>query len=195
MGDIEFDIDVDEDGIAERLEESIQDGIENAGEDMGKAGIAVAKQKVQQEGAIWSSELLNSFDSWTEERDGTTYLVIENDAEHAGPQEHGVDPSAYADGGPPVQNLLPWVSSELSAWKVDPEWAEYVVGKYLGGLENFPSYTLQEVAKGFWLKRKIEDEGLDPVRFMATAKKFLENNGDTLTERSIEKSLRKHGFL
>lgn len=195
MADIEFDIDVDEDGISEKLEEAIESGIENTAEDLGDQGTKVAKDKITKEGAIWSTELLDSFNDFVEERNGTTFLVVENTSDHAGPQEHGVEPLAYADGGPPIQNLLPWVRTELAAWKVEQGWADYVVDTILGGSGNFPGYSNQEIAKGYWLHRKIKTEGLEPVRFMATAKRFIKNNGDYVTKRNIAKSLRKHGFL
>lgn len=114
----------DVDGVqitANRLEDGIEAGMERAVERILEVLERDAKNTIRVNKRVFTTEVVNSFTDQTGTaniEDGISSRFL-NTAKHAGAVEHGVHPSKYADGGPPIAALMPWVLVNLQDWQLN----------------------------------------------------------------------------
>lgn len=117
MGNIEFDIDAHGHHKAIRdVKRAIENGIDEAAREIGAEAQAVAQSRILQEGAIFTGDLVGSFEWMVMGAGDTTKLRVINTSDHAAPIEYGAE---YGAQGPPVAALLPWVEAKLGHWDFD----------------------------------------------------------------------------
>lgn len=158
-----------------------------------------AKRNIRIAGAVWTGELLESFelDFRTSGRD--MIVVVENTADHAKPIEYGAQ---YTNEGPPVAALVPWVETKMHGFQV-PDGAEVPDIDRVGDDEFEVEVSEGEiidvraiadrktVKKAFWLQQHIKETGIDPLRYMERAEMAVEKSGPMTIRKHIEKELRK----
>lgn len=103
-----------------KLEDGIEAGMERAVENILEVLERSAVNTIRVNDRVFNKELLRSFDDQTQSaniEDGIDSRFL-NVARHAGAVEYGVHSSKYADGGPPIQALMPWVLENLQGWNL-----------------------------------------------------------------------------
>lgn len=112
--------DVDVEVVIGKLEDGIEDGMERAVENIIELLERDAVNTIRVNDRIFNKQLLNSFTDQTESADIESGLESRflNTARHAGAVEYGVHHSKYADGGPPIAALMPWVIENLQDWNL-----------------------------------------------------------------------------
>jgi hypothetical protein len=109
------------DVVVEKLEDGIEAGMERAVENILEILEREAKDTIRVNRRVFTKEVINSFTDQTGEArisDGLESRFL-NTARHAGAVEHGVHRSKYADGGPPIAALMPWVLVNLQDWNIN----------------------------------------------------------------------------
>lgn len=125
-----FNISVDGKKVGRQIERRIEDGIENAADEITRGIERRAKSHIRREGAIWRYHLIESFEDATLEFGDRTVASVRNISGHASYQERGVSgteikrdtPHAYTDKKPPVTELIPWVRAHLLGTGFDPDY-------------------------------------------------------------------------
>lgn len=102
------------------LERDFHRGMEKAADELADQVKDEARNVIQQNDAIFNREVYQSFRE-AEVRNSKFHVTnkVYNTAAHAGALDRGVDAAEYADGGPPVQALLPWVARKMDGWDMD----------------------------------------------------------------------------
>lgn len=201
MGRIEFDIDTFDHRIADDIQDAIDEGIKDSTGRRTAHGIAdimsaEAKGKIRSEGAVWTGELLNSFQVRYLQRGNRIVVVFQNDADHAPALEYGAE---YGSEGPPVHALIPWVMTHLSSWTIPdadagglpaPEDIDYeredVDDELLEVAMRAPDGVIE---KAFWLQEKIRRDGIDAIEFMEQARRWAEKDADRVVADAIDRRL------
>lgn len=182
-----IDVDVDLNGVPQKIEQAIKRGIRESADEISDQGTDVAKNKILEEGAVWKGELWSSFE-WDDRKAGKKRIVnIKNVSEHAAPMEFGAE---YEDKAPPIRKLLPWVQTELSGWKVSDYWVYKAQQSLSMPLSEFMA-NKQLYAKAFWLQQHIKREGLEARRFMEAMEDYLWRHSDEIVGGEIDKALKK----
>lgn len=193
MAKLNINVDVDENGIAERVEEAIKDGIEEAADSLEDDAVEKARYKIVEEGAVWKGELLAAFQTSHRQVGDTTYVSVRNTSDHAAPVNDGRKPGKEA---PPLHNLLPWVRTHLAHWY--PENTEYAdsIADYFRKNSNVDlgPYTDLEIWRAYELQKKIRTHGIDPVKFMDFAEEWLEKHGSFVVRNKIGEEFFKKGL-
>lgn len=189
-------VSVNDNKIAQRIEDAIEDGIDAASDmetsgsikpGVGKQARGVARGKITAAGAIFSGELEGSF-VINVIRAGNTWTVrIQNTAEHAAAIEYGAE---YEEKGPPVAALIPWVETKMAGFDVpdheldrmpDAPEIEESASSVQGDVDIFAMASNDVIERAFWLQREIKQEGIDALRFMEAGQQWVEENGpDTI---------------
>lgn len=109
--------------VVEKLEDGIEAGMEDAVEKILDNLEREAKNRIAIRPAVFTGEVYESFTDQTGSANVESGLSSRfiNSAKHAGAVEHGVHPSKYAGGGPPIEALMPWVIAKLSDWNIDSD--------------------------------------------------------------------------
>jgi len=116
-----FRIRVDDNDVPKKIRWRIRRGVKASTEDLTREMEKRAKRTIRREGAIWTRELLNSFQDADYHLPGRTRASLKNLADHAPYQEEGVSgirtkrdtPYEYTDTRPPLEALIPWVEDKL----------------------------------------------------------------------------------
>jgi hypothetical protein len=91
----------------------VADRLADTGKDKAQDVISVEKR-------IFNEEVLRSFRiATTRDQKFEQSRKVHNTADHSNAVDRGVPAAAYADGGPPVQALLPWVKAKMGGWSLD----------------------------------------------------------------------------
>lgn len=120
MSRLRIDVDVKGKDIASEIERRIEDGIGDSvstrrPDSLGRQMARAARQHIQAEGKVWTTELIRAFEITTEDQGDTTTLVLRNEAGHAAAIDTG---ATYGEEGPPLHRLIPWVKAKLQGYKV-----------------------------------------------------------------------------
>jgi hypothetical protein len=124
MSKLNFRIDLPDKDIASDIEDAINKGIEDTMGMRAARGLEdrlqnAARGRIRAADRVWRGVLLDSFDS-SVGRDGDDWvLIFENDAEHARTIDMGRTPG---DEPPPLEELIPWVESQMDDWNIDPDY-------------------------------------------------------------------------
>jgi len=192
MGNLDVSVSVQDGNIVDQIEDAIVDGIEKAADKRRKHGIAtqaeeVAKKRIREAGAVFTEELIESFEIDHTRTGGTWHVTLENTSDHAAPIEYGAE---YGEEGPPVAALIPWVVVKMQGFDI-PE-SDYndipepdVIRNESSSIEYGPDVNALApdwvVEKAFWLQQHIKEEGIDALRYMAEAEAWTEANaGETV---------------
>jgi len=110
---IEIVVDKLEDGLEAGMEDAIEKILDNLERD--------AKDRIAVRPSIFTGQVYEGFDDQTTSAHSSSGISSRfiNYSKHAGALEHGVHPSKYADGAPPIEALMPWVIAKLSDWNVE----------------------------------------------------------------------------
>lgn len=199
MGDIEFDINVDNKRVANDIKDDIESGARKGAFAATAEAQEAAETRIREVGAIFSGELIQSFDISYRRRGGMLWVRLENNAEHAAPIEYGAD---YTDRGPPVAALIPWVRTKMMGFQVpqedendlpDPENVDedLTVPEPDGSYTDLAKVVAPETLKrAFWLQQHIKEQGIDAVRYMQHAKAWAEAHADEEVADYISQELR-----
>lgn len=193
MVDISFNIDNTD--VIDDVENAIERGMQRATEEIGDASVNVAKQRIREEGAIWTGDLLESFEIDYETSGDSLRVTIENTSDHASPLEYGAE---YQERGPPVVALIPWVVTHMSGFSLPEEsespdeqelaQAETPDGDIINAYELADKETLN---KAFWLQQHIKRHGLDAVEYMQEAREWARDAGARTTAEYIFREVQK----
>jgi hypothetical protein len=132
MGDIDIDIDIDgSDKVASALRRGLKKGLKDAGNTLLGEGEEKAEDEVVGARRVWTKEVKNSFQS--EENQFSRFNhwkgKVFNPSRHADVVDRGLAPAGEITGSnPSVQDIMPWVVSNLSP-------ADY------GGGDGSPGFT------------------------------------------------------
>jgi hypothetical protein len=91
--------------------------MEKSARNIAKAGREKALSIINENQAYFNYDVAKGF-KIIQGKGTTTHVSAKlvNEAQHAGALDEGVPASSYADGGPPVQALLPWVARKMRGW-------------------------------------------------------------------------------
>lgn len=175
-----------------QIEDAIKDGIAEGSAETGVEAEQVAKQRIRKVGAIFTGDLLNSFDIDIRKQGGNLVVRLTNDSDHAGPIEYGAE---YTERGPPVVALIPWVRAKMTGFQIpegdredlpDPETvdADFEIPEPDGSITDLRNVVDSETLdRAFWLQQHIKEEGIDAVRYMERAERYVkENAADNVAE-------------
>lgn len=187
--------------VVDDVEDAIEDGIEAGGRSAGQETREAARSKIWSSGAFWTGELLDSFDLRYAKRGDTLTVILENDAEHAAPIEHGAQ---YTNRGPPISALIPWVRSHLAGYTLPPSDRESLpepdempdeevqVEDMAGETIDLRQFVDRKVLRqAFWLQEHIKEEGIDAVHFMEHAEEWAADSADREVAEYISASLKR----
>lgn len=193
MAKMNIDIDLDQNGITERIGYAIEDGIDEAADSLADEGKEKARHKIVEEGAVWKGELLASFQTETRQVGDSTYVAVRNTSDHAAPVNDGRKAGKEA---PPLHNLLPWVREHLAHWyPEDQQYADNIADYFRENSKvDLGTYTDLEIWRAYELQQKIHKFGIDPVKFMEFAEEWLERHGSFVVKAKIGEEMFKRGL-
>lgn len=199
MGDIEFDIDVrGARRVIDDIDDAIEDGMKYGAGQASEEAKQVAKQRIRNVGAIFSGDLVSSFDISYKRQGNTLTVRLENESDHAAPIEYGAE---YTGRGPPVVALIPWVRARMSGFTIPEDERDSLpdpveVDEDFEVPEPDGSYTdIRNVAeegtieRAFWLQEHIKENGIDAVRYMERAEQWADENAADTVADAIEAQL------
>lgn len=199
MSDLEFRVDVRNGHVISEVEAHVERGVRSSLNTLGNGMREQAIQRLQNAGAIWSGELISSFDVDIYTRGNWMVVTLKNDAEHAEPIEFGAQ---YGDEGPPVAALIPWVATKMHWWdptemaeRYDPVDVDEVreEAKLEATSERGDAFAMgaseQTIRKAFYLQQHIKETGIDAVRYMKEAQDWVENYGSDIVAAKITEDL------
>ncbi|UBF22035.1 hypothetical protein HRTV-15_gp16 [Halorubrum virus HRTV-15] len=104
------------------IKRDLKRGMDKSAEQIADAGREKALEIINRNQAYFNYEVAKGF-RIIDGGDTSTRSSIKliNEAPHAGALDAGVPASEYADGGPPVQALLPWVARKMRGWDLDTD--------------------------------------------------------------------------
>lgn len=125
-----FSIDIDNKKVAEQIERRIEEGIENAQDEIARGIKREAKDHIRRKQAIFRHELIEGFVDADLNFGGHYKISVRNVSDHAPAQEYGVSgveekrdtPLSFSTKMPPVTALIPWVRAHLTGTGFDPNW-------------------------------------------------------------------------
>lgn len=192
MADIRIDIDVLNKRVDESIEDAITDGMREGGQQAASEAEKVAQQRIRNVGAVFTGDLVESFEIDLKKRGNNIIVTLENTSDHAAPIEYGAE---YTDRGPPVAALIPWVKLKMRGYTVpeddlqdlpnpqDVDEDTSIPQADGPALDLTTVFDEEIVQKAFWLQQHIKEEGLDAVRFMKRAEEKVENDAaDTIAD-------------
>lgn len=193
MPKLTIDVDLDSKKVVQRLEEAIEEGIEEAGDSIAEEGKEKARHKIVEEGALFRGELFASFETEVAEVDGDTVVKIRNTADHAAPVNDGRKPNRRA---PPLHKLLPWVREHLPHWyPEDRDYADNVADYFRkNSSASLSVWTDLEIWRAYELQQEIKVHGIDAVRFMEFAEEWLERHGSFVVRNKIGEEFFRRGL-
>ena len=115
-------VDVDGKEVADEIGKRIRRGIKKGASEVAEGVESRAKEKIRAEGAVFTRELLESFNTATVNLSGRSFARVRNYADHAPFQEEGVSgivvkrntPYSYKETKPPLDELIPWGLENLA---------------------------------------------------------------------------------
>jgi hypothetical protein len=192
---VNFDINVKNKDIVDDIEDAVEDGIRRAADEIGDASVNIAKQRIREAGAVWTGELLDSFNVTYSSNGNELTVTIENESDHAAPIEYGAE---YTDRGPPVVALIPWVITHMDGFTVpddspsldEREPVEGEMQSDEGDYVNVYDIADKEtLAKAFWLQQHIKRHGLDAVGYMERAREWVGDAGNRTVSEYIHQEM------
>lgn len=200
MSDIEFVTQVvGADKAINDIRDAIDKGIRDSAR--GRTGLGNqieerAKATIQEEGAIFTGELINSFNYRYVRVSGKLILRVWNDSDHAAPIEYGAE---YTTKGPPVAALIPWVEAKMQGFTLPPDFdfspstdlnEEDRMLETPDGMVDVTDVASETVvSKAFWLQQHIKENGIDAIGFMKDAERWAEENGADTVAAFIQRRL------
>ena len=108
-----------EDRTIRNIKRDLKRGMDKSTEQIAESGRDKALEIINRNQAYFNYEVAKGF-RLVDGRDTATRSSIKliNEAPHAGALDAGVPASEYADGGPPVQALLPWVARKMQGFSL-----------------------------------------------------------------------------
>lgn len=128
--------------------------LDDVADDLADRAVKKSRDVISVEERVFKGEVLKRFRIATT-RDGQfeQSRLVYNTSDHADAVDRGVPASAYADGGPPVQALLPWVKAKMGGWSLD--WSEDGGG---GGNDGDDTTTVTIISdKGNPVNAEVEE--------------------------------------
>jgi hypothetical protein len=199
MGDIEVEIDVNKTELVESaLRQGLSNGLEDAGDYLLEEGEDKARDNILLTDRVWRGELSEGFS--TNEFDFNRWYhwkgKIVNSAGHAEVVNDGLSPSAEA---PKVQDILPWVKSEIT-----PNASAQKAARN-ANLENWKPkllhlvgwYGTAHVISAFAIQQSLDETGYPGINFMETTESYLRSLHmivKSKIEKEMNKELRKKGL-
>jgi hypothetical protein len=103
--------------VINEIKRDLQRGMEKSARNIAKTGREKALSIINENQAYFNYDVAKGF-KIIQGKGTTTHVSAKlvNEAKHAGALDEGVPASSYADGGPPVQALLPWVVEKMQGW-------------------------------------------------------------------------------
>jgi len=199
MADINISTTVNSRSAIEDIEDAIEDGIKKGSGVLGQEMREVSEHRIRSVGAIFTGDLINSFDVTVKSRGNQMIVTLSNDSDHAAPIEYGAE---YGTEGPPLAALIPWVEAKMAGFTVPEDDLQSLPspgeieedtevpepdGTTTDLLTVVPDDTLQ---KAFWLQEHIRREGIDAVKFMSAAREYAERHGEDTIAGYIERELK-----
>ncbi|UBF19342.1 hypothetical protein HRTV-19_gp16 [Halorubrum virus HRTV-19] len=101
------------------IKSDLKKGMDKSANSIAESGRDKALSVINENQAYFNYEVAKGF-RIIDGRDTQTQSSIKliNEAPHAGALDKGVSAAEYADGGPPVQALLPWVARKMRGWDI-----------------------------------------------------------------------------
>lgn len=199
MVDIGINIDVVNKQVTDEIGDAIDEGIRKGAVAVADEAGDVARNRIRSVGAIFTGDLVSSFEIEVEKRRNRLRVKLKNTSDHAAPIEYGAE---YTDEGPPVAALIPWVELKMRGFSVPddeitnlPEPDEVDEDTTIPEPDG-PDVDLLDVAdedtiqKAFWLQQHIKETGIDAVRYMKAAEEYVERRGSDSLAGYIERELR-----
>lgn len=187
-------------GVIDDIEDDIESGVRKAAREIGEATEEVAEERIRSVGAVFTGDLVNSFDVDVTKVGGNMVVRITNDSDHAAAIEYG---ASYTDSGPPLAALIPWVKLKMRGFTVPEDDVDLprrdTVRQEADTEIHEPDGTTTDLLdvvsdsvlkKAFWLQQHIKEEGIDAVRYMALAEEFAVESGPDIVATEISKELR-----
>jgi hypothetical protein len=197
MGDIDIDIEVDKAShVAPALRRGLREGLKNAGEWMMDEGEDKARDIVMTTDRVWRKTVKRGFSTEENQFSRTAHWKgeIRNDAPHAKIVEKGLAPAGEITGSTPsVQDIIPWVSSELTPNAKAQASADAAnVDNWDPEIANLAKeYSPGIVITAFVVRESIEEEGYPGIDFMDTTESYLNQVGPRLVKQKVEKHMRR----
>lgn len=203
MGKITLDVSKLAENTAQDIIDAIWDGINDAsGRMTEQQGISdevtdAAQHKIEAEDAIWTGELLSSFETDYNRLNDRLVITVENTSDHAAPINFGAE---YEERGPPVAALIPWVAAHMAEFSIpdsdkedlpDPSTVHGEELEVDGGANVTIPETLDSliIERAFWVQRQIKRHGIDAVEFMEAGQEMAEQAGPDIVGKYISRSL------
>lgn len=203
MGKINVKLNLSTDSVDD-LEKAIKDGIRRGSGRTRMTGLSdemesVAKARIEAEDAIWTGELMESFEADFHDGRKVLRIRLKNTADHAEHIEYGAQ---YTDRGPPVAALIPWVytnmvgveinDSEIDELPSEEKQYEQLEEEIIHDPIDIKARVPADVVtKAFWLQERIKERGLPPVGYMKAAREWLEEHGSDTMRDAINQEMMK----
>lgn len=180
------------DDVTDDIEDAIKQGIQDGGGEIIDHSQKIAKTHIREK-AYWTGELLQS---WLKEESAgrmqTYHGMLENTAPHAAPIEHG---ASYGAEGPPIEELIPWVRSEMNfipppGWRPEDDSMDPEALDKWNDVTNFVTDPMT-LRKAFWLQQHIKEEGITAVHYMRDARMWAEARGSEVVAEAIDRQFKK----
>lgn len=171
MANVNIEIDVDgAKKVAGALRRGLEDGLEDAGSELLEKGIEEAEDQFTGGRMVWNEEVKNSFEKDVFRFNRTDFWKgkIVNPVKHADVVDRGLAPAGEIEGAnPSVQDLMPWVVSNLSPADYgggdgDPDLSDFDGGDGPSGAQVVNGITSEDRTVS-WMDR--EELGLEDARF------------------------------
>lgn len=205
MDRIRFRTSVQNKGVAEDIADAIRGGIRKSSGQTSSAGVSdqveeAAQERIRETGAVWTGELVESFEVDYHRAGNRLVVTVENVSDHAAPIEYGAE---YTDRGPPVASLIPWAATKMQGFTIPeddrsdlPDASELDErleeegpdGDWVDILGAAPPHIIE---KAFWLQQHIKEHGIDAVRYMEIAEQWASANADKTVAHYIGRETAK----
>jgi hypothetical protein len=203
MTNVKVDIDIDgTERVSPALRKGLSDGLDDAGSWLLKKGEQNAKGIVLNTDRVWRETLQKGF---TTQKHGFNRYYhwkgkIRNEAKHAKIVEKGLQPAGEINrAGPSVQDILPWVDSEVTPNAAAQASAEASnIANWDPQLQALAvEYGKADVIAAFAIAQHIQDQGYAGIRFMEQTRSYLRSqtvNVKNKVEKHMNRKLREAGL-
>lgn len=207
MTDIEIRVDDDKPlGPGSRFRKAVEAGFNEGFKEslnyLQKLGVQNALDIVMLNDRVWNKKVKNGFTTSTFSfpRWYNHQGKITNTAPHAKIVEEGLQPAGKISGSKPsVQDILPWVESEVTPNAEAQETAKKAnIGNWDVQLQALAvEYGTANVIAAFAIAKSIKDEGYRGIGFMSKTESELQSqavNVRNKVEKHINRELQKKGL-
>lgn len=203
MTDVHVDIDIDgAEKVAPALQEGLNEGLQDAGNWLLEKGEENARDIVIGADKIWRKSLKNSFSSSPSRfnRFNRWKGTIRNDARHAPIVDKGLQPAGEINrASPSVQDILPWVDSEVTPNAAAQAKAEASnIANWDVQLQALAvQYGKADVIAAFAIAESIKNNGYPGIHFSEQTESYMRSQKQNIkkkVEKEMNKKLREAGL-